>query len=198
MRNLSRLQEAIVALLLSMLIMLSFDTEAKAQSQGRCGFMSDERSLLIHAHRLADAYNLGKTAMSILIAETHAGRYGPIGDTRHDIGYRSYGPAQIKLATARDIIKNSPRIDVQYDHPYAMINDLIERPYWNVQLMVEHLIWLHHEQDLSWRETLLAYNEGLSRVNELNENQHDYVKKIIDIVEGDKFRCVMNRHIQIR
>ena len=182
-----RIKDALGVIGFCLLLMIGFPTEA---GERVCGFNEDELSLIKHAHKLAKPYDLSKAAIGVLIIETHAGRYGPIGDHSNGIGRRSYGPAQIKLDTARDILNRSPRFIDSFKHDYELITALIERPYWNVALMVEHLAWLYHVQNLSWRETLLAYNRGLNGSRVKDANTHRYVEQIADMLNDGKISCL--------
>ena len=173
-------------------VMYVFPDEAQSKERV-CGFSSQELSFLMHANHEGSRYDLSAAAMGILIVETHAGRYGPIGDEENGVGRRSYGPAQIKLQTAEHINDHSPRINLEYEHDYELINKLIDRPYVNITLMVEHLGWLRHEQNLSWRETLVAYNEGLSQLGHHDPETHTYANEVADHVRDGKVACLYEK-----
>lgn len=146
-------------------------------------FTPDQQRLMSMAYALGEPHGLGQTMVAIAYQETNAGVTGPVGDKRHPVGQRSYGVMQIKLETAKYAFRLCPYLDRDHDSEEEIIADLIDDKKWNMEISLCYLRQL--EKGRTWRETVLAYNQGANGASAQDPNSHEYVRDIINhITEG--------------
>lgn len=157
-------------------------------------FSEHEKELMRQAYELGRPHDLGMAMMGILIQETHMGRFGPVGDLRHEFGKRSYGVMQLKLYTAKDVIGFiCPDLGEGFATDEEIIAKLLYDHYWNMQLAACYLSHLQ-SQGLSWRKTLIAYTEGL-RGSRRYGYGHPYAKSVAHHVAEGKVRFFYENYI---
>jgi hypothetical protein len=116
---------------------------------------------------------------AILLNESVAGRYGPVGDTHFKSKYkRSYGPMQIRFTTGRELVRE------RYGHSMNdedLLYHLTHNDTWNI-----HLARLYYQKmrrmTKSWQHALLAYNVGIGNVLKygLSYDPNNYVNRAIE------------------
>lgn len=158
-------------------------------------FSAEEKKLMRHAYKLGKPHDLGMAMMGVLVQETRIGRFGPVGDLRHGFGRRSYGVMQLKLYTAKDVIDFiCPHLDEGFRTDEEIIAKLLYDDYWNMEVAACFLAHLQ-SQGLSWRETLVAYNEGL-RGSRRYGYSHPYAQSIAHHVSEGKVRYFYEKYIE--
>lgn len=163
-----------------------FDTKAEMV------FAPKERELMELARTLGEDHDLAKAAMGVLVVESTVGRGGAVGDHHLPVGQRSYGPMQIRFDTAKEILARHPDLDPKLEHDYQLVEKLAEDERWNIMLAVKHLDWLRNEKGLTWRETLVAYNEGLTGARRYDPQTHPYAQKVAEAVTKGPVKDYMN------
>ncbi|MDH5182592.1 MAG: hypothetical protein OEX12_01760 [Gammaproteobacteria bacterium] len=114
---------------------------------------------------------------AILMQETHAGHYGRIGDTDAPVGKRSYGVMQIKLITARDVLKKHPDMG-NFNTDEELLIKLMTDDYFNISIASKHLLVLRNNSK-RYAQAVMAYNTGLSKAKRhWYPEKFRYVKKI--------------------
>ncbi|BAU58304.1 transglycosylase SLT domain-containing protein [Halorhodospira halochloris] len=157
-------------------------------------FNDHEEQLMRQAYELGKPHDLGMAMMGVLVQETRMGRFGPVGDRRHGFGKRSYGVMQLKLHTAKDVISFiCPELDEGLSTDEEIIAKLLYDHHWNMQVAACYLAHLQN-QGLSWRETLIAYNEGLRGSRRFGYG-HPYAQSIADHVSEGKVRFFYDNFI---
>jgi hypothetical protein len=135
-------------------------------------------------HRLLNlAYELGKQngfknpeiVQAVLLQESHAGglesfRVANPGPEAY------YGPMQIKLAAARDVLKEWPRMFDDYNFHTRTDDEikanLILNDRFNIEVGTRYLKILKTRYGFSGRELLNAYNRGPGGVKAVNDSFH--------------------------
>lgn len=103
-----------------------------------------------------------KTAMSICLTETYAGRI-KIGDVGKvpNIFNSSLGIMQVRLETARFIAKKLKMKEVLKLNDVDLVNKLLGDDKFNVTIAIRYLVWLNNHTDDYFR-TVSRYNGGNS------------------------------------
>lgn len=129
-------------------------------------------------HLLQIAENEGKlvgypeTIQAILLQETNAGKigsgaFGIIGDHSLGFGKKSYGVMQVRLATAKDVIRRNPDIAKAYTDEEIIIG-LVTDPLFCIRIAALHFRWLTKRyvngHRITWRQAVEAYNAGLGNI----------------------------------
>lgn len=133
-------------------------------SLSRHWLTQDQIRLLNLAHHVGmeeDGYEQASLLQSILMQESHAGKYGRIGDVHAELGKRSYGVMQVKLITAYDVLKSYPELG-HFKTEEGLIIKLVTDDEFNIRIASKHLMMLrkHTKRDA---QAVMAYNTGLSK-----------------------------------
>lgn len=139
------------------------------------------------------AYDIGseigypETIQAIVLQETIAGKFGNrVGDRSLRVGKRSYGVAQVKVATVRYVFHNYPAIKSEYygkrklrkitdeELIVLMLTDdeaNIVVATWNFKLMLKKTV--------TWTAAVVAYNQGLGGMRRVKDLKNfKYIKHI--------------------
>ncbi len=102
-----------------------------------------------------------RTAMSICLTETSAGKSLKIGDVgkKPNIFKSSLGIMQVRLATARFIAKKLNLKEVLDLSDAKLVNKLLSDDEFNATIAVRYLVWLNNRTDNYFR-TISRYNGG--------------------------------------
>ncbi|MBD3669860.1 MAG: hypothetical protein HUJ29_03730 [Gammaproteobacteria bacterium] len=149
-------------------------------SLSRSWLTREQIDLLNLAHRIgmeSDGEAHAAMLQSILMQESHAGRFGRIGDTNADIGKRSYGVMQIKLITANDVLARYPSMG-RFKTEEDLIIKLVTDDYFNIQIASRHLLLLRNHTKRE-AQAVMAYNTGLSKaLKHWYPEKFRYVRKV--------------------
>jgi hypothetical protein len=152
-------------------------------------YNEEQVRLLTLAYQIGSTIGLPETVQAILIQETQAGAYGDrIGDTNLPLGKRSYGVMQMKVATARGILKKHPKIVHRYFpkrkvlkkvRDEEIIIELIQNDAFAINMATLNVAY-HRKRSKSWSIAVIAYNTGQSVANKVkNPKAHKYYKHIV-------------------
>ena len=140
--------------------------------------------LTVEQHRLLNmAYEIGQKngfknpeiVQAVLLQETHAGglesfRVANPGPEAY------YGPMQIKLAAARDVLKEWPRLFDDFEFHTRTDDEikanLILNDRFNIEVGARYLKILKTRYGFSGRELLNAYNRGPGGVKAVDDSYH--------------------------
>ena len=161
----------------------------KPVSVSNSKYNEEQIRLLTLAHEIGLTVGFPETVQAILIQETLAGAYGDrIGDTNLPLGKRSYGVMQMKVATARGILKKYPTLVGTYFpkrkvlkkvRDEEIIIKLIQNDIFAIKLAALNVAY-HRERSKSWAVAVVAYNTGQGRANKIkNHREHIYFKHIV-------------------
>ena len=109
----------------------------------------------------------------ILMQETKAGLAN-----YKSIKNNCYGIFQIKVAAARDVLRNFPDMVLQFginpDNTKAVINRLIHDDLFNTSVASKYLLLMKRYGFTSMRQLALAYNQGPGGAKNFNSQTHFY------------------------
>lgn len=119
-----------------------------------------------------------RTAMSICLTETNAGRVrlGDLG-SKPNILNSSLGIMQVRLQTARFIAKKLHLKEIEDMSDVQLVGKLLGDDEFNVTIAVRYLVWLS--------EHTRSYFQMVSRYNGGNVN-HPYYKKVVKNIQKIK------------
>lgn len=130
-----------------------------------------------YQQRILDlAYEIGamsgypETIQAIVMQETLAGAWGNgIGDVDDPNGEPSFGLMQIKVPTARDVLRRHPELSLRYFNNLeprvrasAIQDRLLNDHYFNILVGTVHFEFLITQPNYNWDKALVAYNMGLT------------------------------------
>lgn len=160
------------------------------KNQGRnTRYNPEQRKLITLAYHVGKRIGYPETIQAILIQETRAGAFGNrIGDTNLPMGKRSYGVMQMKVATARGILKIHPsmvtanfpaRKSLKRVRDEEIIIKLIQNDVFSLQLAAFNFAD-HRKKSKSWSQSVVAYNTGQGAANRIkNHKEHIYYKHVL-------------------
>ena len=101
-----------------------------------------------------------RLVQAVLLEETVAGQLGRLGDLSAPLGKRSYGVMQVKVAAARDVLRDHPDIG-SFLNDEQLITRLITDDEFNIRVASAYL---QHLRRLTGddHEALVAYNVGMN------------------------------------
>lgn len=132
------------------------------------------------AYKIGKAHNLQKTLMAIMMQETRAGVLGPVGDKELPKYKRSYGLMQVKIATARFVLRTHPKL-IKKRSDWNIRHVLLHNRVLNIEIAMYYLLSLKH-RGLNWRQMVTAYNQGYGGAKDINPNHFPYTKHVIKSV----------------
>lgn len=152
-------------------------------------YTPEQRKLMTMAFHIGQDVGFPETIQSLLLQETQAGAYGDrIGDTNLRIGKRSYGVMQMKVATAKKVLKKYPKLIPKYFptrktlkrvRDEELIIRLIQDDEFNIRLAALNFN-IHRKQSKSWAQAVVAYNTGQGTANKINyPKKHIYYNHIL-------------------
>ena len=152
-------------------------------------YTPEQRKLMTIAFHIGKEIGYPETIQSLLLQETRAGAYGDrIGDTNLPVGRRSYGVMQMKVATARKVLKKYPTLVANYfpnRKDYKRLRDeeiiikLIQDDEFNIRLAALNFV-IHRKLSKNWAQSVVAYNTGQGAANKISEpKKHVYYGKIL-------------------
>lgn len=152
-------------------------------------YTPEQRKLMTIAFHIGKEIGYPETMQSVLLQETRAGAYGDrIGDTNLPIGKRSYGVMQMKVATARKVLRKHPGLVPNYfpnRKNYKRVRDeeiiikLIQDDEFNIRLATLNFE-IHRRLSKSWALSVVAYNTGQGAANQISEpKKHIYYGHIL-------------------
>jgi len=152
-------------------------------------YSSEQRKLMTIAFHVGKEVGFPETVQSFLLQETLAGAFGDrIGDTNLPIGKRSYGVMQIKVATARKVLKSNRKLIPKYfpsRKTYKRVRDeeiiikLIQDDEFSIRLGALNFA-MHRKQSRNWAHAVISYNMGQSGANKVkNPKEHVYYGYIL-------------------
>jgi hypothetical protein len=141
-------------------------------------------NLTTKQHQLLNmAYQVGKEnglkdpeiVQAVLLQETHAG--GMDSYRVANPGPNAYfGPMQIKLSAARDVLARWPEMFARYNFHTRTDDEvkanLILNERFNIEVATRYLVILKREYGLSGRELMNAYNRGPGGVKAVDADYH--------------------------
>jgi len=153
-------------------------------------YTPEQRKLMTIAFYIGKEIGYPETIQSLLLQETRAGAYGDrIGDTNLPIGKRSYGVMQMKVATARKVLRKHPALVPNYfpnRKTYKRIRDeeiiikLIQDDEFNIRLATLNFE-IHRRLSNSWALSVVAYNTGQGAANHITKpKEHIYYGHILN------------------
>ena len=153
-------------------------------------YTPEQRKLMEMAFHIGKEIGFPETIQSILLQETQAGAYGDrIGDINLPIGKRSYGVMQVKVATARKVLKKYPKLVEKYFpvrkelkrvRDEEIIIKLIQDDEFNIRLASLNFL-MHRKASKNWAQAVVAYNTGQGKANKIREHKkHQYYLKVLN------------------
>lgn len=139
------------------------------KTQNKVRYTDEEKQLMILAYRVGrELAGSPETIQAILLVETYAGRYGDrIGDRHLGIGKRSYGVMQVKVATARRVLRVHPNVVVKYfDKPLVEVTDeeiiakLLNDDEFCIRIGTLNFVLEKQLVNNDWTRAVVAYNTG--------------------------------------
>jgi hypothetical protein len=126
-----------------------------------------------------------ETLQAIVWQETKAGnynanRYGIVGDSHlGSVGKRSYGPAQVRLETAWDVLKEYPELG-SFKNDENLLVALLTDDHFNISIAAHYLKMQLGRFNSNWKKSILAYNVGPSNVKRygLARDPNKYVDRV--------------------
>ncbi len=152
-------------------------------------YTPEQRKLMTMAFHIGQDVGFPETIQSLLLQETMAGAYGDrIGDTNLRIGKRSYGVMQMKVATAKKVLKKYPKLIAKYFptrktlkrvRDEELIIRLIQDDEFNIRLAALNFD-IHRKRSKSWAQAVVAYNTGQGTANKIKyPKKHIYYGHIL-------------------
>ncbi len=152
-------------------------------------YTPEQRKLMTMAFHIGQEFGFPETIQSLLLQETLAGAYGDrIGDTNLPIGFRSYGVMQMKVGTARKVLRKYSALVPNYfpnRKTYKRLRDeeiiikLIQDDEFNIRLASLNFT-MHRKRSKSWAQAVVGYNTGQGAANRITEpKKHKYYTKIL-------------------
>lgn len=152
-------------------------------------YTSEQNMLMTLAYYIGSEIGFPETIQSLLLQETLAGAYGDrIGDTNLSVGKRSYGVMQMKVATARKVMRRWPTVVQDYFpkrktlkkvRDEEIIIELIRDDEFNIRMAALNFA-MHRQASKNWAQSVVAYNTGQGAANKIIDHKsHAYYTKIV-------------------
>jgi nucleoid-associated protein YgaU len=138
----------------------------------------DEKRLMNHAYRAGNEFGMAEEVQAILLNESVAGRFGPIGDKAKPWKARAYGPMQVRFDTAKWIL--AKEVDLHYTDD-DLKAALTYNNAFNMYVACLYIKYLKRYTK-TWEQTVLAYNVGLGNVlkHDTRYDPNNYLAKAKD------------------
>jgi len=133
-------------------------------------FTPDQKRLMSIAYIEGIQVGWPETIQAILLQETRAGVFGPVGDIGNGVGLRSYCPMQIKVATARDMVERYQMGVFPTDE--ELIAKLLTDDSFCIRVGAKYFEYLY-SIFRDWKTAVIAYNVGPAGVK-LGKDPNNY------------------------
>lgn len=137
-------------------------------------FNERQVELLQIAYEEGSVVGWPETIQAILLQESSAGVFGPVGDRGERFGKRSYCHMQVKLAAAKDVIRHYKLAEFTTDE--ELLVALMTDDRFCIRVGA-HYFKLMTEQTNTWNEAVVAYNRGVSGARTVGD-VGDYLTKV--------------------
>ncbi|MEA3452206.1 MAG: transglycosylase SLT domain-containing protein, partial [Bacteroidota bacterium] len=121
-----------------------------------------------------------ETIMGILLTESEAGKASVIGDIFLKPFTRSYGAMQVRLPTAKLVIR-SGYINFDKEDEYLLIKMITDTEF-NIALgtaYFKNMLDRFEGKENQWMKSVIAYNSGPGNVKKfLNQGKTHYLKRV--------------------
>lgn len=158
----------------------------------RAAWNEEQLRVLELARVVGEEIGMPETIQAIALQETMLGTFGnKVGDRNLPVGKRSYGVAQVKVATARYVMHRYPELKDEYfgDRPLRSVTDeefivllMTDDEACIVlaaQYFVHNLKLAKAKPGSAWSRAVMAYNQGWGRAkNAENPRNFEYVQAI--------------------
>lgn len=151
-------------------------------------YSPEQRKLMTMAFHIGKEIGYPETIQSLLLQESLAGGAGRIGDTNLPMGKRSYGVLQIKVATAKKVLKKHKNLipiyfpnrkTIKRLRDEEIIIRLIQDDEFNIRVGTLNFA-IHRKQSRSWSRAIVAYNMGQNGANKIAEpKKHVYYRHVL-------------------
>lgn len=158
------------------------------KTQTKARYSTEEKQLMVLAYRVGrELAGAPETIQAILLVETYAGRHGDrIGDRHLGIGKRSYGVMQVKVATARKVLRAYPKMVAKYfDKPITEVADeeiiakLLNDDEFCIRIGTLNFVLEKQLVNNDWTRAVVAYNTGSVGLKFVdNPETFNYTQKI--------------------
>ncbi|MCP4258746.1 MAG: lytic transglycosylase domain-containing protein [Planctomycetes bacterium] len=146
--------------ILILLLICTFNTISSAET---VHFNENQMELLKIAYEQGEKIGYPETIQGILMQETIAGLLGRVGDQHLGFGNKSYGVMQIRLNTAKFVVRHHPTLG-KFRSDEELLARLISDDTFNIRvgtLYFEMLLKRYQKHGHSWSKAVSAYNCGL-------------------------------------
>ena len=162
---------SVIALLI--VVMVAFCSRAEAAFG--IGLSTEENMRVASIWSYGRDSGLGYAAVGILMQETYAGRYGPVGDAHLPVGRRAYGPMQVRMGAAKMALQHCPELNNGFRYEEEIIAKLITDPEWAIKVGYCYLEY-NYQRTGSVRMAISRYNAGGMYQNNLDA--HEYIRLV--------------------
>lgn len=153
-----------------LIILFMFPAVSYSQQE----YSTQQIHLLKLARKHGERVGFPLVLQAILLQETQAGKYGPVGDRSNPPFKRSYCPMQVKVITVEHVFdKLKLPIDLTEEEIVTRLLTDNEFCMWVAAEYLNMMYKLFKSKD----KAILAYNQGPTGVR-LGRNPNDYVKKV--------------------
>ena len=154
-------------------------------------YTPEQRRALTIAYHVGQKIGYPETIQAILLTETRACSIGNrIGDTNLPMGKRSYGCMQVKVATAKKVLRAYPQLVKEYfpGRTYASLHDeeiilrMIQDDVFNITVAAMNFV-VERNAVHSWNKAVVAYNTGLGGLRAVPDPKHHvYYEKVVQAI----------------
>ena len=148
--------------MIRILILLAFAFSNRMAFAGTLLIDKDQERLLNIAYEEGELIGYPETIQGILLQETIAGQLGRMGDYHLGFGKKSYGVMQIRLDTARDMVRRNPELG-SYKSDEDLLIRLVTDDEFNIRVGARYfqiLMQQHPNAAQGWSRAVSAYNCG--------------------------------------
>jgi hypothetical protein len=142
------------------------------------------------ASKVGKDHSKERLMMALLWRETRAGKFGPVGDLKNAFGKRSYGLWQMKVATAKDVLKRYPEIwgdQKKWRSEEEIIARLITDNDFAARMALGNIRRLE-AKGVPYKRIPLAWNEGYSGSQGLDYDDHAFTMDVLETVQSPMIR----------
>lgn len=142
------------------------------------------------AAKVGKANDRERLMMALMWRETRAGKFGPVGDMENGVGKRSYGLWQMKVATAKDVLKRYPELwgpHKKWKSDEEVIARLITDNQWAAEMALGNIRRLEAKR-VPFKRIPLAWNEGYSGSLDLDHDDHAFTMDVLETVQSPMIR----------
>lgn len=158
-------------------------------------YTDEQERILKLAYEVGSEIGWPETMQAIVMQETLAGHFGyRIGDLNLPVGKRSYGIAQVKVATARFVLNNYHELKDQYfgTRKLRRVSDeeiivlLMTDDEACMVIAARNFELMLKFSKGRWAPAVAAYNQGWGRARDMeNPRTFKYVKEIVHRIKKE-------------